>query len=132
MKRKKHRTDPYREQLFKNADQKHFARARALRKHLTEAEQELWKQLRKRRTGVKFRRQHPIGPFIVDFYCHEKALAIEIDGKHHELPDQKDYDGNRSTELQRMGLSVLRFKNEQVLKDPKAVREEIERALDGI
>lgn len=126
---KKHRTDLYRERLFKNADQTHFSRSRRLRKGMTEAEHELWERLRKKRTGFKFRRQHPLGPFIVDLYCHEKGLVVEIDGAHHELPDQRDYDEKRRAKLERMGLSVVRFKNEEVLEDPGSVRDEIQRIL---
>lgn len=60
--------------------------ARTLRQAATDAERLLWRRLRERLPHVKFRRQHPVGPFILDFYCHEQRLAIEVDGSQHFLP----------------------------------------------
>ena len=95
-------------------------KARALRKNQTNAERLLWHHLRDRRlAGHKFRRQHPIGPFIVDFVCIEARLIIELDGGQHTL--QVEDDNQRTTYLESKGYRVVRFWNNQVLKDIQAV-----------
>jgi len=92
--------------------------ARHLRKSQTPGEQVLWKKLRaKRFHGLKFRRQVPIGPFIVDFLCVEKKLIIEIDGDSHFEPGAQRRDKNRESFLQMQGFDVLRFKNGFVVED---------------
>ena len=93
-----------------------LAKARYLRKNQTEAEKRLWECLRYRQlAGLKFRRQHPIRPgFILDFYCDERKIAIEIDGKGHETPEQSEYDAYRTQILNETGISVIRLDNEQV------------------
>ncbi len=89
-------------------------RSREFRQPLTPAEQKLWSVLRNRNLGgFKFRRQHPIGHFIVDFYCAEKHLVIEIDGDVHS--QQIEYDLTRSDWLQSLGYTVLRYQNQQIL-----------------
>ena len=79
----------------------------------TKAEYVLWQELRKEKTGFRFRRQVSIGAFIVDFYCHELKLIIEIDGPIHE--NQKEYDYIRENYLKNSGYKVIRFTNEEVL-----------------
>jgi very-short-patch-repair endonuclease len=102
-------------------------RARQLRKELTPAEQLLWTQLRNRRlAGLKFRRQHPIGRFIVDFYCPAHKLVVEIDGPVHEF--QEDQDLARADYLQQRGYRVVRFRNEHVLEDLPRVLQSIQEA----
>lgn len=97
-------------------------RARLLRKKMTNAETLFWKEVsNKKFLGFKFRRQHPIGKFIVDFYCHELKLVIEIDGNIHEFIDSKEYDQGRTYELEEFGLQVLRFQNEEVEKEMEKV-----------
>lgn len=92
------------------------ARAAELRKSMTYAEKVLWQQLRNRKMeGLKFRRQHPVNIFILDFYCHEKKLAIEVDGGIHQSEDQREWDENRTFELNEFGITVLRFANEEVI-----------------
>lgn len=104
-------------------------RARELRKKATEAEIELWQLLRNKNFhGFKFRRQHSIGIYIVDFICITKNLIIELDGSIHF--DQKNYDENRSQYLKSLGYKVIRFWNNEVLKNPEAVLEEIYRYLN--
>ena len=88
------------------------ARARELRQPQTPAERTLWSRLRNRQLGPKFRRQHPIGRFIVDFYCAQAKLAIEIDGDTHA--DQVEYDAERTAWLAEQGVRVVRFTNRQV------------------
>jgi very-short-patch-repair endonuclease len=88
-------------------------RAQGLRRRETPWEAELWKALRDRRDdGIKFRRQHPIGPYVVDFYCAEHKLVIELDGSQHRQRQGKALDAERDEELSRLGLTVLRFPNE--------------------
>lgn len=96
-----------------NAKPDIFEKAIDLRRSMTNAEKMLWQKLKNRQLdGYKFRRQHPIHIFIVDFYCHQLRLAIEIDGKIHE--EKKEYDEGRTAELERYGITVIRFTNEQV------------------
>jgi len=77
--------------------------------------------------GFKLRRQHPIDRYIVDFYCHDSGLVIEVDGKIHEQNDNLDYDKNRTEDLIALGLTVIRFTNEQVLQNIDLVLSEIKR-----
>ena len=98
--------------------------AREMRKNPTNAEMLLWGELKsKQLAGYKFRRQHPIGAFIVDFYCPSKKLVIEVDGPFHA--NQKAYDRVREVDLQKMGYKVLRFSNDQVEHHLNYVLEEI-------
>ena len=95
--------------------------ARNLRKNPTEAEQALWKHLRMRKvSGHKFRRQQPIGYYIVDFVSFERRLIIELDGGQHS--QQVAYDSKRTAWLEAQGYLVLRFWNNQVLGDVEAVK----------
>jgi very-short-patch-repair endonuclease len=90
--------------------------ARHLRQQLTPAEATLWEALRGRQLGgLKFRRQHPVGRFIVDFYCPSCKLVIEVDGSIHAR--QQAYDQVRTDQLQIFGYSVLRFTNDEVMND---------------
>ena len=103
---------------------------RAMRTDATDAEVRLWRRLRNRQLdGVKFRRQHPVGPYIVDFYCHEANLAIELDGSGHQDPGQADYDRTRSAELQSMGITVIRFWNLEVRDNIEGVIAAIRQSL---
>ena len=103
-------------------------RARKLRSHLTDAEQILWRHLRMRQVGgCKFRRQRPIGSYIVDFVCLEKKLIVELDGGQHA--EQHRYDTSRDRWLNIQGYEELRFWNDQVLTKIEDVKEAIYRAL---
>ena len=96
--------------------------ARSLRRQMTDAESILWYHLRDRRLGgFKFRRQLVIGPYIVDFACIEAMLIIEADGGHHG--EQRDSDRVRTQYLESFGYRVLRFWNDQILKETPAVLE---------
>ncbi len=93
-----------------------FDFARHLRKTPTQAEAVLWDALKdKKLDGHKFRRQHPIGSYILDFYCHASRLSVEIDGGYHLAKEQALYDKNRTLDLESMGIEELRFENVQVL-----------------
>jgi adenine-specific DNA-methyltransferase len=97
---------------------------RALRNNMSDAEQVLWNVLRRRQvSGLKFRRQHPFADYILDFVCLENRLVIEVDGGQHGK--QVGYDENRTQELQAAGFYVLRFWNNEVLKEIESVREKI-------
>jgi len=102
-------------------------RARQLRKGETEAEYRLWSDLRNRLlNGYKFSRQIPLGPYIADFVCRDKNLIVELDGSQHA---QSDRDGRRTDWLNARGYSVLRFWNDEVLRERRAVLETILAAL---
>ena len=105
-------------------------RARSLRKRQTESEQRLWHRLRNRQlAGFKFRRQHVIGPYIVDFVCLKGRLVVELDGGQHGIGMQRAYDQRRSASLARQGFRVIRFWNNDVLNDTEAVLTMVRRAL---
>jgi very-short-patch-repair endonuclease len=88
--------------------------ARKLRNSETDAEHKIWQQLRsKSLNGAKFRRQHPAGPYIVDFICINEKLVIELDGGQHQ--QQQDYDAERTAFLEQSGYRVLRFWDNDVL-----------------
>jgi very-short-patch-repair endonuclease len=89
--------------------------AREMRKNLTPPEARLWVALRGTAlNGLRFRRQHPIGPFILDFYCHSARLAVEVDGMQHEHDDNPARDEQRDLWLERHGLTVLRVRASDV------------------
>ena len=102
--------------------------ARKLRKNLTDAERHLWRHLRRRQSdGFKFRRQAPIGRYVVDFFCPDAELIVEIDGGQHA--DQMEYDANCTEWLESRGYRVLRFWNNEVLENTEGVIETIRAAL---
>jgi very-short-patch-repair endonuclease len=103
---------------------------RNLRRASTDAESVLWKHLRGRAiAGAKFRRQQPLGPYILDFYCHERCLVIEVDGGQHFEPEAELADRVRTGWLEGRGLTVLRFSNLEVLNETTAVLERIFESL---
>jgi len=106
-------------------------RQRTLRKNMTDAERALWQALRGRQVlGLKFRRQHPFGDYILDFVCLEHKLIIEVDGGQHS--EQADYDERRTRELQKAGFRVLRFWNNEVLQNLEGVKEKIWQVVEGL
>ncbi|MGN6703960.1 MAG: endonuclease domain-containing protein [Burkholderiaceae bacterium] len=102
--------------------------ARQLRKSMTDAERALWQRLRSEQLGVKFRRQHPFGNYILDFACLERRLVIEVDGSQHA--DDSEYDEARTRKLNAAGFRVLRFWNNEVLQQTDAVVQSIWDALN--
>jgi very-short-patch-repair endonuclease len=105
-------------------------KARRLRREMTDAERLLWGQLRQRQiAGLKFRRQHPLGGFIVDFVCIEAGLVIEVDGGQHG--ERQCEDEARTAWLNSQGYRVLRFWNNEVLQNLDGVREAIWTELQG-
>ena len=92
-------------------------RTRALRREMTLPEIVLWQALRRSLLGLRFRRQHPIGPYILDFYCPAARLAIEVDGLAHDNTRQVQHDERRQAWLAEQGVSVVRFRSINVLRD---------------
>ena len=103
--------------MFYNADRLIFENARQLRKRLTASEQTFWLRLKEKFANYKFRRQHPISIYIADFYCHKLKLVIEIDGSIHDSSEAKINDQRRQKDLETLGLTVIRFTNDQIKND---------------
>jgi len=104
--------------------------ARDLRRDMTDAERLLWRYLRRRQlAGRKFRRQHPVGKYIVDFVCIKEGLIVEVDGGQHA--DREEQDAARTVWLEGQGFRVLRFWNNEVLANIEGVREVIRRAVES-
>ena len=104
--------------------------ARNLRKHSTKSERTLWELLRKRKIfGHRFRRQHPIGPFIVDFICLERRVILEVDGDVHDFAARQARDIERDEWLSEQRFRVLRLTNEMVITDPEMTLERIQSFL---
>ena len=100
--------------------------AKSMRHAATDAENLLWQRLcAKRFMNLKFRRQHVIKPYIVDFYCHEIGLVIELDGGQHNTEDGRAYDVERTQFLEALGLSVVRYWNSDVLGRVDVVLEDL-------
>lgn len=123
----------YSENLFYGASPEIHRRARELRKQMTPSERLLWDALRGNSlNGFKFRRQHPVKNFIVDFYCHEIKLVIEVDGGIHQQKDQEEYDSGRTFELEELGLRIIRFRNEDVLESLETVVTQISKLTTAL
>jgi very-short-patch-repair endonuclease len=127
------KTDFYNRNMFYGADAVTLRAAGILRKNMTLAELILWKKLKDKKIfKSKFRRQHPVDIFIVDFYCHEYKLAIEIDGEIHNKEETKEYDLGRTAELEKHDIRVLRFTNDQVIFNLDYVVTRILEVLTGL
>jgi very-short-patch-repair endonuclease len=101
-------------------------RRKELRNSLTPAEAKLWTMLKDSQLyGKKFRRQHSIGGYVLDFYCPSEKIAIELDGVIHTHKDVKEYDYNRTQYLESIGIKVLRFRNKQIFEEPYKVLAEL-------
>lgn len=106
-------------------------RAREMRQRPTPAEDFAWELFRDRRfLGLKFRRQHQIGNYIVDFYCHEKRLVVELDGPVHESDERRTTDRNRDAYLESLGLTVVRIRNKHMLLHTLEALNEIADAIN--
>jgi len=126
------KNQPYhQESMFKGAPPESFAKAEVLRNNMTGAEKILWDHL-KNKIGYKFRRQHPIHIYIVDFYCHQLKLVIEVDGEYHNTPEQKEKDDERTGILQFQDLEIIRFTNQQVFNDVGMVMKKIEEKINSL
>ena len=96
-------------------------RARELRRAPSPPEYRLWQILRQRPDGLKFRRQHPFGPYVLDFYCPARRLAVEIDGQSHGMGQRPGHDSRRDIWLREQGLEVIRFLASDVMNDLESV-----------
>lgn len=107
-----------------------FIRARNLRENMTNAELVLWNRIRNNQLlGFRFKAQHPVAGFIADFYCHKAKLVIEADGLIHQT--QKEYDLDRDKIFNDLGLTVIRFSNEEIENNPDYVIQTITNFLSG-
>ena len=105
-------------------------RRRELRSNMTDAESILWARIRRKQvSGFRFRRQYSIGHFVVDFYCPEIKLVIEVDGPSHDGRDMREYDSDREEQIRSLGITVIRFKNELVYDHLDEVIEKIREAV---
>lgn len=101
---------------------KNRQRAKAMRRVLTDAELKFWNEVRAHRlAGLSFRRQFPVGPYIVDFACPSHRLIVEVDGSQHGEDTSKAHDGHRDAVLTKLGWTILRFWNDDVLRDMDGV-----------
>lgn len=108
----------------------YITRRQNLRNNATQPEQKLWAVLRGKQLGVKFRRQHGIGHYIVDFYCPQCKLVIELDGDSHYTETAQQQDAQRDAYLQSLDLRVLRFTNQDITQNMAGVYEMIKRVID--
>jgi len=123
----------FKDNLFYNSNKTTFDNAKSLRKELTNAEELLWQRLRGRKfQGLKFRRQHPIGKYIADFYCHELKFVVEVDGSVHEIEEQKEYDVGRTFELNKMDIKVIRFTNNEIEREMSRVLSKLNDFIKGL
>ena len=111
--------------MHAGASPKIFQLAAKLRNNLTEPEKKLWEFLKHKPEGFKFRRQHPFGVYILDFYCHRKRLSIEIDGESHNKAEQVKIDEYRTDFLNEMGINEIRIKNAEVMIKFESVKQNI-------
>lgn len=115
--------------MYKKAEPKKFEFARVLRKTATEQEKILWQELRNKKLGFKFRRQHPIDEYIVDFICIDKKLIIEIDGFHHITKEGMENDKMGDILLKHYNFRILRFFNSEIESNLEDVLNKIREAL---
>ena len=118
--------------MFYGAGPLIFQRAEELRNRMTRAEEILWHAVRRNEWQLKFRRQHPVARYIVDFYCHAVKLVIELDGGVHDAEEAKRYDKEREEHLAALGLAVLRFRNEEVYNNKEAVLTSISKKISEL
>jgi very-short-patch-repair endonuclease len=118
-------------EMFYGATPNSFEKAKWLRSKMTKHEEMLWERLRKNQIlGVRIKRQHPIGIYIADFYCHAAKLIIEVDGAGHNTSQQKVYDDERTFNFGIDGLKVIRFSNDEVENNLDQVLEVITKQLE--
>ena len=129
---KKNRSAFKKEGMFNQASYLVFELAKDLRRNMTDAEIFLWGHLKGGINGLKFRRQHPIGIYIADFYCHKLRLVIEIDGSIHNVAAVKENDIRREDDLRNWGYKLIRFSNDRVIKELDVVLAEISSIVENL
>jgi cyclase len=117
--------------MFFGAGDLIFKNAQHLRYNVTPAEHRLWECLKGNQLGVKFRRQHPLGIYIADFYCHQHKLIIELDGSIHDIPEIALHDLERQVNIESDGIRVIRFSNDEVFKQIEKVLSTIQHAISS-
>jgi cyclase len=117
--------------MFLGASHLIFKNAEALRNNMTSAEMLLWGHLKGSQLGAKFRRQHPLGIYIADFYCHQHKLVIEVDGSIHNLSGINLRDLERQLNIENDGIKALRFKNEEIFNQLEKVLDTIKQAISS-
>ncbi len=117
--------------MFEGASHLIFDNAKQLRGRMTDAENVLWLHLKNKVGGCKFRRQHPIGNYIADFYCHKVKLIIQVDGSIHNITEVKEQDEIRENDLMSMDYQIVRFTNEEVMKQCEAVLKKISEIVNA-
>ena len=106
---------------------------KVLRHNMTEAEKILWEELKKKEIfNARWKRQHPVDIFIVDFYCHRFKLAIEVDGEIHLNEEILEHDDGREYEIEKFGIKILRFTNKEVFEDIESVRNRILKEINSL
>jgi len=118
--------------MFYGAGRLIFKRAEELRKNMTSAERIIWEHIRINKWKLKFRRQHPMSNFVVDFYCHRIKLVVEIDGSIHDVDDVKENDVLREKTLRSLGMTILRFSNDLVCNKTQEVLRKIDETISGL
>jgi very-short-patch-repair endonuclease len=118
--------------MIRQFSHRHLSEAHRLRRDMTTAEVVLWRGLRNRGIGAKFRRQVPIGPYYAYFACIDARIIVELDGPPHEDPEQRAHDLRRDRWLRSEGWHVLRFSNDLVIGGGNIVLEEIGRAIAAV
>jgi very-short-patch-repair endonuclease len=112
--------------MFYSASSTTFENAKKIRANQTLAEKMLREELRTNKLlGLRFKRQHPIGTFVADFYCHSVRLVIEVDGGYHDSTEQTEYNSGKTQEIEQVGVKVTRFTNTEVESSIKSVIERI-------
>lgn len=117
--------------MFYGASPLIFENAKRLRNNVTQTEMILWGRLKEYFPELRFRRQHPLSIYIADFYCHPLKLVLEVDGSVHGLEEVKAHDKERETNLQSLGLTIMRFSNEEINKNIKSVIERIQHFISN-
>ncbi len=122
--------EQYRDNLFYNSSKLQIEFAGTLRKTMTNSEKKLWQHLRNKKIkGFHFRRQHAMGQFVADFYCHKAKLLIEVDGEIHNTILNKNYDKTRDKIIKEQGITVMRFSNNEILNSIDRVIEKVKNNL---
>lgn len=116
--------------MFYGASHLIFQKAEELRNNCTPAEELLWNYLKGSQLGAKFRRQHPAAIYVLDFYCHQKKLGVELDGSIHQLEEVKINDKLREEVLSGLGIKIIRFTNNEVFENTAAVLDKIKNCLN--
>ncbi len=116
--------------MFYGADVVLFERAKQMRNNMTYSERRLWERLSNNKLNVRFKPQHPLFLFIVDFYCHKAKLVIEVDGDVHFNDEKQTKDTECSQQIEALGIMIMRFTNEEIFKDLNSVVGKIRSAVD--